>query len=80
VDRRDLDHHGQHQTHTEGPQVDIWDCNAGANQEWTSTSSRQLTVYSGGDCLDAYNNGTAQGTRVDIWACNGGSSQQWTGP
>ena len=62
----------------EGTQVDIWDCNGGANQEWTSTSSGQLTVYSGGDCLDAYGDGTAQGTRVDIWPCNGGANQQWS--
>ena len=64
-------------TTAEGTQVDIWDCNGGSNQVWTSTSSRQLTVYSGGDCLDAANNGTAQGTKVDIWPCNGQSNQQW---
>ena len=64
-------------THTEGTQVDIWSCNAGSNQEWTSTSSGQLTVYSAGDCLDAFGNGTTAGTKVDIWPCTGGANQQW---
>ena len=64
-------------TTTEGTQLDIWDCNGGANQEWTSTSSGQLTVYSGGDCLDASGKGTTAGTKVDIWPCNGGTNQQW---
>ena len=64
-------------TTTEGTQLDIWDCNGGANQEWTSTSSGQLTVYSGGDCLDASGQGTTAGTKVDIWPCNGGTNQQW---
>ena len=65
-------------THTEGTQVDIWDCNAATNQEWTSTSSGQLTVYSGGDCLDAFGQGTVPGTKVDIWPCGGGANQQWS--
>jgi polyvinyl alcohol dehydrogenase (cytochrome) len=64
-------------THAEGIQVQIWDCNGGPNQEWTSTSSGQLTVYSGADCLDANANGTTPGTKVQIWPCNGGSNQQW---
>jgi alpha-galactosidase len=60
-----------------GTQVQIWTCNGGTNQVWTHTSSNQLTVYSGSECLDAYNNGTAPGTKVDIWTCNGGANQQW---
>jgi rhamnogalacturonyl hydrolase YesR len=55
----------------------LWDCNNGANQTWTSTSSKQLTVF-GGKCLDAVGHGTANGTKVDIWDCNGGLNQQWT--
>jgi len=62
----------------EGTQVQIWDCNGGGNQLWTHTSTGQLTVYSGSDCLDAYNNETAPGTKVQIWPCNGGANQQWT--
>jgi hypothetical protein len=66
------------QTHTQGTQVDIWDCNGGSNQVWTSTSSHQLSVYSGADCLDAQGAGTTAGTKVDIWPCTGGANQQWS--
>ena len=48
---------------TAGTQLEIWDCNGGANQTWTHTASNQLTVYSGSSqlCLDAYNNQTSAG-------------------
>jgi endo-1,4-beta-xylanase len=64
---------------TAGTQLDIWSCNGGTNQIWTSTSSGQLTVYSGSSqmCMDAYGNGTTPGTKVDVWTCNGGANQQW---
>ncbi|HEX6526170.1 MAG TPA: endo-1,4-beta-xylanase [Streptosporangiaceae bacterium] len=64
---------------TPGTQLDIWPCNAGANQLWTHTSSNQLTVYSGASqmCLDAFNNQTTPGTKVEIWSCNGAANQQW---
>ncbi|MFE9421938.1 glycoside hydrolase family 27 protein [Kitasatospora sp. NPDC006697] len=66
-------------TTTPGTQVIIWDCNAQPNQQWTYTSSNQLTVYSGGSqmCLDAYNSQTTPGTKVDIWSCNNQANQQW---
>jgi hypothetical protein len=35
-----------------GTQVQLYDCSAGSNQLWTSTSSKQLTVY-GDKCLGA---------------------------
>ena len=63
-------------TQTAGTQVQLWDCNGGGNQQWTSTAAGELRVY-GGDCLDASNGGTSSGTKVDIWTCNGGSNQQW---
>jgi endo-1,4-beta-xylanase len=64
---------------TPGTQLDIWSCNGGSNQIWTSTSSGQLTVYSGSSqmCLDAFNNQTTPGTKVEIWTCNGQANQQW---
>jgi alpha-galactosidase len=66
-------------TQTNGTQLDISTCTGGSNQIWTSTSSRQLTVYSGSSqkCMDAYNNQTTPGTKVEIWTCNGGANQQW---
>src|SRR5687767_14045838 len=59
-----------------GAQTQIWDCHSNANQRWTQTSSRQLTVY-GNKCLDASGSGTGNGTRVVIWDCTGAANQQW---
>jgi O-glycosyl hydrolase len=64
-------------TETNGTVVALWDCNVAANQSWTATASRQLTVY-GTKCLDAGGAGTADGTPVIIWDCTGGTNQQWT--
>jgi O-glycosyl hydrolase len=61
---------------TDGTLLTIWDCNGGANQQWTHNSGNQLTVY-GNKCLDVPGHATAAGTRVQIWTCNGGANQQW---
>jgi len=58
-----------------GTQAQLWDCNGGANQRWTYTSSKQLMVY-GNKCLGT-NGGTSNGTTAAIWDCNGQTSQQW---
>lgn len=60
--------------------MEIWDCNGGAHQTFTRTSSGQLTVYSGAGqlCLDAYDNQTAPGTKVPTWTCTGGANQEWS--
>ncbi len=65
------------QSQTNGTQVELWDCNGGSNQQWTSTAAGELRVY-GGFCLDAANQGTGTGTKVDIYTCNGGANQKWT--
>src|SRR6185312_659395 len=69
---RCLDVNGASQA--DGAVVQIWDCNGGANQQWTLTSSNQLTVY-GNKCLDVP--GTTNGTRARIMTCTGGTNQQW---
>jgi hypothetical protein len=61
---------------TDGAQLQIYDCWNGTNQQWTLTSSNQLTVY-GNKCLDVPNHATTAGTRVQIWTCSGGANQQW---
>ncbi|NUT51029.1 MAG: galactosylceramidase [Saccharothrix sp.] len=61
---------------TNGTQVALWDCNGGPNQQWSSTSAKQLQVY-GAKCLDAQGGGTSPGTKVVIWDCTGGANQQW---
>ena len=63
-------------TQNDGTQLTIWDCNGGANQQWTATASNQLIVY-GNKCLDVPGHATTAGTRVQIWTCNGGTNQQW---
>ncbi|MGW4644895.1 lectin [Sphaerisporangium sp. NPDC004334] len=59
-----------------GAQVQIWDCNGQANQQWAPTGSGELRVY-GNKCLDVSNASTADGAQVAIWDCNGQSNQQW---
>lgn len=61
---------------TNGTQVQIWDCNGQANQQWTQTASGELRVY-GNKCLDVNGRATADGSSVIIWDCSGQSNQQW---
>ncbi len=67
-------------TTTLATQMQIWDCNGGANQTWTHNASNELTVTVGGTtlCLDASGQGTTAGTAVVTWSCNGQTNQQWT--
>ncbi|MEV0531078.1 non-reducing end alpha-L-arabinofuranosidase family hydrolase [Kitasatospora sp. NPDC050463] len=60
----------------DGTGLQIYDCSGGTNQQWTSTSGNQLTVY-GNKCLDVPGHATTAGTKVQIWACSGGANQQW---
>ncbi|MFJ9782787.1 ricin-type beta-trefoil lectin domain protein [Amycolatopsis sp. NPDC101161] len=62
---------------TSGTQVELWDCNGGANQQWTATAAGELRVY-GSACLDASGQGTTPGTKAIIWTCTGGTNQKWT--
>ena len=59
-----------------GTRVQLYDCHSQINQQWTYTSSKQLTVY-GNKCLDASGQGTSNGTAIAIWDCNGQANQQW---
>ena len=60
---------------TNGTKLSIWDCNGGANQQWTQTSSSTFQVY-GNKCLELPS-GAAAGAQVQIWDCTGGTNQQW---
>ncbi len=64
---------------TQGTQLQIAACTGQANQNWTRTSSNQLTATIGGTtlCMDAFGRGTTAGTKVATWPCNGGDNQQW---
>ncbi|MFI5908405.1 ricin-type beta-trefoil lectin domain protein [Dactylosporangium sp. NPDC051541] len=61
------------QSQNNGTQLALWDCNGGANQQWTLTSNKQLQVY-GSKCLDA---AASQNARTFITDCNGQATQQW---
>ncbi|MER5261996.1 PHB depolymerase family esterase [Actinosynnema sp. NPDC002837] len=67
------------QSTTTGTRLQVWDCWNGPNQQWTSTTTQELSVYSATSrrCLDAENAGTTAGTLVIIWTCHGGTNQKW---
>ena len=61
---------------TDGTNVQIWDCNGGANQQWTAhvqQPAARSTAPSAWTCPGT----PPPGTRVQIWTCNGGANQQW---
>ena len=60
---------------TDGTLLGVWDCNGGANQQWTALPDGSLQVY-GNKCLNVPGRATAPGTRVEIWDYNGGSNQK----
>jgi alpha-galactosidase len=72
-----LDTTGGH-TFFPGTGEEIWGCNGGINQEWSSTSADELRTMGATECLDAYNNQTTPGTKVELWPCNGGANEKWT--
>jgi hypothetical protein len=61
---------------TNGTRLEIWDCNGGANQQWTQLDNGGLRVY-GSKCLEVTGHATAPGSPVAIFDCNGGANQQW---
>ena len=63
---------------TNGTQLALWDCNGGANQQWTVNADNTVTNVQSGLCLDASGAGTANSTPVIVWACNNGNNQKWT--
>jgi alpha-galactosidase len=72
-----IDTFGGH-TFFPGTKEQIWPCNGGINEEWSTTSADELRTMGATECLDVYNNETAAGTKVDLWPCNGGANQKWT--
>ena len=59
----------------DGTKIQMWDCNGGANQQWTAEPNGTVQVY--GKCLDITGASTANGTGIELWTCNGGANQQW---
>jgi hypothetical protein len=63
------------QSSANGTKIQIWDCNGGANQQWTVASDGTLQVY--GKCMDITGANYNNGTLIELWSCNGGANQQW---
>ncbi|MEV6008640.1 ricin-type beta-trefoil lectin domain protein [Streptomyces sp. NPDC051976] len=61
---------------TGNPQVQLYDCNDTAAQNWTLPGDH--TVRAMGECLDARGGRSDNGTPVQIYPCNGTAAQQWT--
>jgi RHS repeat-associated protein len=63
-----------------GAPVQLNTCSATASQQWTYTSSQQLTITNGTttQCLDATGLGTVDGTPLQTWSCTGATNQKWT--
>jgi hypothetical protein len=59
----------------DGTKIQMWDCNGGANQQWTVASNGTLQVY--GKCMDITGANYGNGTNIELWTCNGGANQQW---
>jgi len=59
----------------DGTKIQMWDCNGGANQQWTVESNGTLQVY--GKCMDITGANYGNGTNIELWTCNGGANQQW---
>jgi poly(3-hydroxybutyrate) depolymerase len=59
----------------DGTKIQMWDCNGGANQQWTVASDGTLQVL--GKCLDITGANFGNGTLIELWTCNGGANQQW---
>ncbi|MGW5049934.1 ricin-type beta-trefoil lectin domain protein [Actinokineospora sp. NPDC004072] len=64
----------------DGTQIALWDCNGGANQQWTTSGSGPVTIA--GKCLDVATGpagAATPGTRVVLWSCReSAASQSWT--
>ena len=61
-----------------GAQVQIWDCNGQANQQWNVNANGTITGVQSGLCLDVSGAATANGSKILLWTCHGGTNQQWT--
>jgi hypothetical protein len=61
----------------QGAVVALWDCHAGANQQWVQRIDGTLMNAVSQRCLDAPAGAAAPGTRPVIWDCHGGANQQF---
>jgi beta-glucanase (GH16 family) len=60
-----------------GTQVQLYDCNGTAAQQWSVSGSSLRAL---GKCMDVAGANSANGTKVQLYDCNGTAAQQWTRP
>ncbi|TDC38971.1 hypothetical protein E1211_05575 [Micromonospora sp. 15K316] len=58
------------------PQLQIWTCNGGPNQQWTIYSDGTVRAF--GRCMTVAGGSTADGARILLSSCTGSSSQKFT--
>jgi hypothetical protein len=63
-----------------GTQIQLWDCNGTAAQQWRWRNQNRLVNPQSGRCLDVTSGSTATGTRLQLWDCNGTAAQAWDLP
>jgi hypothetical protein len=62
-----------------GDGIQLWGCNAHAEQEWTLTSAGQLQSAGTNMCIDANSNDYPKnGDGIQLWGCNTHPEQAWT--
>jgi Ricin-type beta-trefoil lectin domain len=62
-----------------GQYVQLYDCQGGANQEWTVEPSGRIKAGSSGYCLEVPTNGEMiAGTLLQLYPCHDGPSQRFT--
>ncbi|MGN9843937.1 ricin-type beta-trefoil lectin domain protein [Nonomuraea sp. H19] len=59
-----------------GTQLDLWDCNDGANQSWNHSADGTFMVY-GNKCMEIGGDGVSPGSPVQINDCAGTPVQKW---
>ena len=60
-----------------GTQVQLWDCNGQANQQWNLNADGTIGGVQSGLCLDVTGASTLNNAPVQLWTCNGGANQKW---
>jgi hypothetical protein len=60
----------------DGNQLQIWDCNGTAAQQWTFNADGSVRAM--GKCMDVSGGSTADGAVIQLWTCNGTGAQKFT--
>jgi hypothetical protein len=63
---------------TDGTNLEYYDCNGGANQQWQVTNYSAIIGSNGGKCMDLPGFNTTNGTDIQYYTCNAGTNQLWT--